>query len=93
MPKRNRKFIELPHPIAVRQHAIRRMWQRFGIAMTDAEYIALSASVLARMATPDGVTRSGNPCFRVRVRGRDVWAGWHKQHAVIATFHNGDRLR
>ena len=85
MPKQ-----DLNHVDAVRAHAIRRLWQRFGIAITNAEYAALTELIRAKLLSPDGWTRSGRPVWVIQVRHRTVYVGWHSDVLAIGTFHGGE---
>ena len=88
--KRNRNP-PLPHAEAMRVHALRRLFERFGLAMTYAEYALLCADIARR--EPDMRTRSGNPLYTVVIRGRQMYAGWSSAHGVIPTFHTGGLVK
>lgn len=81
------------HREAVREHALNRLWERFGLEITDDEYDRLSADVGTRLRRPDGFSAKGKPVFRVEVEGVEVYAGWHDDVFAIGTFHPGDACR
>lgn len=81
------------HRESVRRHALFRLWERFGIEITDDEYDRISAYVATRLCRPDGFSVKGKPVFRVEIDGVEAYAGWHDDVLAVGTFHQGDACR
>lgn len=79
-------FVNLPHRVAAQQHAVKRLFQRHGVALTTAEYRELSAMCADGRATPLAKVRSGNTIHRVALRGREVWVIFDGDLGAIVTF-------
>ena len=81
------------HRESVRRHALSRLWERFGIEITDDEYDRISAYVGTRLRCPDGFSAKGKPVFRVEIDGVEAYAGWHDDVFAVGTFHPGESCR
>jgi hypothetical protein len=79
-------FVQLTHEQAAEQHALRRLFQRVGFAITAAEYRVLCAMCADGRAPSLGAARSGNTLHHVVVRGKDLAVIYSKEIGAILTF-------
>lgn len=67
-------------------HAMRRVWQRWGIALTHVDYAAICADVAARSTEAIPTGHHNRVFVRVRFRGAAMVAVWDTEHGCICTF-------
>jgi hypothetical protein len=80
---------------SARVHATRRLLERYGLAITPAEYERLCNQVRAKRKGPsptgpinaDATAPDGTPVYRISVRGVLVWAAWNPRLKIIGTFY------
>ena len=85
MAKRN-GFVHLPHTKAVEQHALKRMFQRFGFSITTADYRELCAMCADGRAPVVTKARTGGTFHRFNFRGREIYAIFRADYPGIVTF-------
>ena len=77
------------HRGAMRTHALRRLYQRHGLALTNADFGALVDDIASGRNQPVGHGRAGGKVHLLQIRGRAVYAIWDAEQACIATFLPG----
>lgn len=70
----------------MRFHAVRRLWERRGIYLADAEYEAIVVGVRAGLYKQVARGEKGRTIFEVVYRDRTVYAVWEPAEAAIITF-------
>jgi hypothetical protein len=68
------------------RHAKRRMWERKGIVLTDADYAAICADVGARLDEAVPTPHSGRVFVRMRFRGAEMVAIWDLEFGCVVSF-------
>lgn len=74
------------HRGAMRVHALRRLFMRHGIALTNAEFNDLVAAIALGKHPALGHARTGGTIHMVEIRGRTIYAVWATDVQYIATF-------
>jgi|SRR5215831_20385655 len=80
------RWVDIPRAEAIRSHAMRRLFQRYGIAITNTEYAAIVERIAAGEFPSLGKALGGGTLHRVRMRDRDVYAVWSAEHGAVVTF-------
>lgn len=65
---------EITHRTRARNHAIRRLWQRFGIALATPELVDLERRIWAGRAKWQKACRGMRQAYRLVLRGRQLVA-------------------
>ncbi len=81
----------MTHEEAIIEHALHRLWERFGIAIGIGEYRRICRDVESRLDRPCGTTPTGKPVYDVKIGKAVVYAGWHNEYRQVGTFHRGDK--
>jgi hypothetical protein len=78
----------------MRQHAHKRLFERYGLAITNAEYEALCLKCADGRAPVLAPGHKGSTIHRLEVRGVAVNAVWRPDVGAIASFMpKGDRTQ
>lgn len=87
MPKQCRSgFVHLSHRDAMIRHAIKRLYQRKGILLSNPEYEAIADKVRSGAHPQVATDRWGRRVHRVEYRGAVVFAIWDAERDAICTF-------
>jgi hypothetical protein len=76
------------HPNNARQHAIKRAFERWGIVITNAEYLEMSKACESGHAPliAESTRTKGSTVHAVKHRDRELWAIFNPSIGCIATF-------
>jgi hypothetical protein len=79
------RFIDYPHFNNARQHALKRAYQRWGLAISNIEYseMSLACKTLPVVAKSE---KGNNTVHKVDHRGRQLWAVFNPELGCIVTF-------
>lgn len=77
------------HRTNMRVHAMRRLFERHGIAITNAEFGQMVADIHDGRSPVLGLARRGGTLHLITIHGRSVYAVWDLSTACIATFLPG----
>lgn len=77
---------DMTHRGAMRMHAIRRLFQRHGMVITNTEFGQMVAAIADGRNPALGPARCGGTLHAFTMRGRTVYAVWNVEEACIATF-------
>jgi len=70
----------------MRLHAVRRLWQRRGVALSDAQYEALCAGIRAGLYHVSCSGADGSVVYRLIIQEKTVFAVWRSDFDAIVTF-------
>lgn len=74
------------HRANMRIHALRRLFQRHGIAITNTEFGEMVSAIHDGRNPALGPARCGGTLHKITIRDRNVYAVWSIEVACIATF-------
>jgi hypothetical protein len=77
------------HRCSMRVHSIRHLFERHGVAITNAEFDAVVARIADGSNPSAGRARAGGSLHAVTIRGRAVYAVWNPVVGCVATFLPG----
>lgn len=77
---------ESPPREIIRYHAVQRLWQRRGIALSDAQYENLCSGIKLQMYPVHGMGAHKRPVYLIRIQGKKVYAVWRPDFECICTF-------
>lgn len=69
-----------------RLHAIRRLWQRHGIILSDAEYDAIGHGIAVGLYKQIALGMHARQIYELVHRGRTLFAVWDARINAIVTF-------
>lgn len=89
-----KRFVHLSHAEAMRQHAMKRLFDRYGLTITNGEHQALSAMCADGRAPVVAQGHKGSTIHRVKIGAVIANAVFRPdQNAIVSFLPKGDRDR